>query len=289
MRVYYVNLAGYVVKMQLTNDIIINEKLQPFILQMKDGNEDFVLDVCSCQALPEVDSDGCWYGTEYYVYDECELYIFHANEVGKAPFAVTCFRKDGNISLFYLNGYEHYFTGSSGIFNRIGAEQLLLQHNRLMLHASFVTYKGHGILFSGPSGIGKSTQAELWRRTRGAEIVNGDRAAVGLADEEWIAWGIPYAGTSGICHNKSAHISAIVILRQANNNQIRSLSAIEAMRYLYPETTVHQWDAKFVEKVTDLLSQLISAVPVFLLECVPDESAVEILQEKLTIGAKAKT
>lgn len=289
MKIYYLSLAGYVVKMRLEKDIIINERLQPFVLPIRDAKEDFMLDICSCEKLPEAPSGGCWRGTEYYVYEGHEFYIFHANEVGKAPFAVTCFREDENVSLLYLNGYEHYFTGSSGIFNRIGAEQLLLQHNRLMLHASFVKYKGHGILFSGPSGIGKSTQAELWRRTRGAEIVNGDRAAVGLADEEWTAWGIPYAGTSGICYNKSAQISAIVILRQANNNQIRSLSAIEAMRYLYPETTVHQWDGKFVEKVTDLLSQLISAVPVFLLECVPDESAVEILQEKLTIGAKAKT
>lgn len=282
MKTYYLNVAGSIIKMQLANDIIITEKLQPFLLCEIPPKVDCVLDVHDCEGLPQYDSRGYWNGSTYYIYYGKELRVFHANTEGEQPFAATIFEKDGNVSVVYLKEYEHYFTGSSGIFNRIGAEQLLLQHNRLMLHASFVKYKGHGILFSGPSGIGKSTQAELWRRTMGAEIVNGDRAAVGLIDEEWIAWGIPYAGTSGICHNKSAHISAIVILRQANKNQIRSLSAIEAMRYLYPEITVHQWDAKFVEKVTDLLSQLISAVPAFLLECIPDESAVEILQEKLS-------
>lgn len=289
MKSYYLNFAGNIIKMQTENEITITEKLAPFLLREIPVKVDCLLDVHVCEQLPSYECGGYWRGTTYYVYHGKELYVFHVDKAGEPPFAVTCFQEDGNVTLLYLKEYAHYFTGSSRIFNKIGAEQLLLQHNRLMLHASFVKYKGHGILFSGPSGIGKSTQAELWRRTMGAEIVNGDRAAVGLADEEWIAWGIPYAGTSGICHNKSAQISAIVILRQANNNQIRSLSAIEAMRYLYPETTVHQWDAKFVEKVTDLLSQLISAVPVFLLECVPDESAVEILQEKLTIGAKAKT
>lgn len=282
MKIYYVSLAGYVVKMQLTKDIIINERMQPFILPITDAKEDFVLDVCACKKLPEVPSGGCWRGTEYYVYDEYEFYLFHANEVGKAPFAVTHFREDGNVSLLYLNGYEHYFTGSSGIFNRIGAEQLFLQHNRLMLHASFVKYKEKGILFSGPSGIGKSTQAELWRRTMGAEVINGDRVAVGLSDEKWTAWGIPYAGTSGIYRNERAQISALVVLKQAKENRICKLSGVEALRYLYPETTIHQWDAKFVEKVTSLLLQLISAVPVFLLECVPDESAVLMLQEKVS-------
>ena len=282
MKIYYVNLAGYVVKMQLTKDIIINERMQPFILPITDTKEDFVLDVCACKKLPEVPSGGCWRGTEYYAYDEYEFYIFHANEVGKAPFAVTHFREDGNVSLLYLSGYEHYFTGSSGIFNRIGAEQLFLQHNRLMLHASFVKYKEKGILFSGPSGIGKSTQAELWRRTMGAEVINGDRVAVGLSDEKWTAWGIPYAGTSGIYRNERAQISALVVLKQAKENRICKLSGVEALRYLYPETTIHQWDAKFVEKVTSLLLQLISAVPVFLLECVPDKSAVLMLQEKVS-------
>ena len=64
MRIYYVSLAGYVVKMRLTEDIIINERLQPFILPIKDAKEDFVLDVCSCEKLPEVPSGGCWRGTE---------------------------------------------------------------------------------------------------------------------------------------------------------------------------------------------------------------------------------
>ena len=280
MRIYYVSLAGYVVRMQLAKDVIINERLQPFILQMEEGNEDFVLDVCSCQKLPEVTSGGCWRGAEYYVYDECELYIYHASELDKKPFAVTHFREDGNVSLLYLSEYEHYFTGSSGIFNRIGAEQLLLQHNRLMLHASFIKYKEKAILFSAPSGTGKSTQAELWRRTMSAEIINGDRAAVGFKDEEWTAWGMPYAGTSGIYRNESAPIHAIVVLRQAKKNRICRLSDIDAVRYLYPEVTIHQWDAKYVEKVTDLLTKHISVVPVFLLECLPDESAVLVLQER---------
>ena len=264
------------------NDITISEKLQPFLFQGTPTRVDAVLDVRDCMQLPALGEDGVWMGSNYYVYHEKELRVFHINEVGGLPFSVTCFEEDGNVSLLYLKEYEHYFTGSSGIFNKIGAEQLLLQQDRLLLHASFVKYNGNGILFSGPSGIGKSTQADLWKRTMGAEIVNGDRAALGLSDEGWTAWGTPYAGTSGICQNEKAPLLAIVVLRQAKENRICKLSPIEALRYLYPEVTIHQWDARFVEKVTYLLTNLISTVPVFFLECLPDESAVEILREKLS-------
>ena len=61
-----------------------------------------------------------------------------------------------------------------------------------------------GILFSGPSGIGKSTQAALWQRYAGAEIVNGDRALV--RPDTGTVSGVFYAGTSGISRNVTASL-----------------------------------------------------------------------------------
>ena len=281
MKTVFVDLAGCVVKIQLANDITISDRLKPFLFEETPPRVDVVLDVHDCEQLPKLESGGYWEGTNYYLYVGKELRVFHVNEVGQAPFSVTCYQKDGNVSLLYLKEYEHYFTGSSGIFNRIVAEQLLLQQKRLLLHASFVEYKGQGILFSGPSGIGKSTQAELWRQSMGAEIVNGDRVAVGISDAIWTAWGIPYAGTSGICCNKNTPICAIVVLGQAEENQINRLELKDAFRFLYPEITIHQQDDRFVQGVVAMLSELISGVPVFRLECIPDESAVEMLYENL--------
>lgn len=223
MKTFFIGLAGCVVKMQLANNIIISERLQPFLLEEEPKCVDVILEVQNCKQLPHSGEHGYWEGTNYYVYHGKELRVYHVNDVGEAPFSVTCFKEDGNVSLLYLKEAEHYFLGSSGVFNRIGAEQLLLQHNRLMLHASFIKYEGKGILFSAPSGMGKSTQAELWRSIRGAEVINGDRAALGCEGGEWTAWGIPYAGTSGIYRNEKALLSAIVVLGQAKENRIRRL------------------------------------------------------------------
>ena len=74
---------------------------------------------------------------------------------------------------------------------------ILADAGMLVLHSAYIiTRQGQGILFSGPSGIGKSTQAALWQRYAGAEIVNGDRALV--RPDTGTVSGVFYAGTSGI-------------------------------------------------------------------------------------------
>ena len=82
---------------------------------------------------------------------------------------------------------------------------ILADAGMLVLHSSYiVTRQEQGILFSGPSGIGKSTQAALWQRYAGAEIVNGDRALV--RPDTGTVSGVFYAGTSGISRNVTASL-----------------------------------------------------------------------------------
>ena len=146
-----------------------------------------------------------------------------------------------------------------------------------------IKYEEKAIAFSGPSGVGKSTHADLWRTHLGATILNGDRAALRQTGEGWTAYGCPYAGTSGIYCNDSAPLAAIVVLRQGEQNHLRPVSAAEAFRYLYPEMTVHHWDAAFVAAATDLCANLITSVPVYLLECLPERDAALLVQKGLAL------
>jgi hypothetical protein len=132
----------------------------------------------------------------------------------------------------------------------------------------------------GPSGIGKSTQARLWEEVLGADIVNGDRAAV-HKENVWTAWGIPYAGTSRIYKNESVPIDSIIILKQAGFNEIEKVTAAQAIVSIYPEVSLHHWERQFVEKQMQMLQELTRDVPVYRYQCLPDESAVRFLKEFL--------
>lgn len=281
MKEYYLHLVGLRTLLRTPDDITISARLQPFLCQPF-VQTDCTITVRPCSALPAFSESGVWHGAEYYDYHADKMRIFHCSAPKTAAFSVTQIDKN-EITVDVLEAHLPWFEGTSGIFNRIGMETLLLQHSGLLLHASLIEYDKNAIAFTGPSGIGKSTQAELWHRFCGAQVLNGDRAALRKNTSGWTAYGSPYAGTSGIYKNASAPLKAIVVLRQAQENRLRRLSATEALRCVYPELTAHHWDKQFVATAMDLCLDLLETVPVYLLECVPQESAVQRLKEGLNL------
>lgn len=161
-------------------------------------------------------------------------------------------------------------------------ERLLLHHSAFQLHASVISWNGNGILFTAPSGTGKSTQADLWKRLEGAQILNGDRAIIRNENDKFRVYGSPYAGSSGIYTNHSVPIRAIVALSQASENSLRPLTAVAAFNQLYRESTVRYWDPEFVDVFSNLLLSLIERVPIYHLACRPDAGAVAILKAELS-------
>lgn len=166
-------------------------------------------------------------------------------------------------------------------FFHIGFEAMLLSRQRLCLHAACVDTPLGGILFSGPSGIGKSTQADLWRGCRQGKLINGDRPILSKDGSGWLAWGSPYAGSSG-CHvNENCRVSAIVMLEQGEGCAVSRLKLPQAFRAVWSGLTIHSWDKGYVEQAFALTMELIGTVPVYKLICTPDENAVVCLEEAL--------
>lgn len=207
--------------------------------------------------------------------------VFHCNGQNKPPYAMVTYLPSRDIQIDYLPQQGVDLTKTAGLISTLGLETLLLGFDALILHSSFISWEGTGILFSAPSGTGKSTQAGLWQKHAGADILNGDRACIRRTAEGWRAYGMPYAGSSDIFRNESVPLGAIVILRQAPENRIRRVGPREAFGSLMPEFSIHRWDAEFMNRALDLVSELLGRIPVYLLECLPDADAVRVLQTKL--------
>lgn len=187
----------------------------------------------------------------------------------------------GEVRVEYLPVYRECVSELQNCFFHIGLESILLRHDRLCLHAACVDTALGGLLFSGVSGIGKSTQAELWCRHRNARQINGDRPILAREGTRWMAWGSPYAGSSR-CHvNDRCAVSAILLLEQADTCTLRRLTPAQAFRGIWAGLTVHSYDPAFVEKASTLAVALTSAVPVYRFGCTPDESAVAYLEKTL--------
>ena len=171
------------------------------------------------------------------------------------------------------------------LLNGIDLPHLLAIHHGFLLHASFIEHEGGAILFTAPSETGKSTQARLWCEHMGAELINGDRAAVRIGDNGVMACGTPFAGSSDVRKNRTLPLKAIVYLTQAPENAVTRLRGVRAFRRVWEGCTVNTWDRDDMEKATKTVSEVISRVPVYHLACTPDRGAVEALKHTMEVEA----
>lgn len=170
--------------------------------------------------------------------------------------------------------------GVKTALNAMGAEHLIAKAGGFLFHCAYIDYGGKAILFTAPSGTGKSTQAELWVQYREAEIINGDRAAVCVRDGVF-AEGIPFCGSSSYCSNRTLPLTAIVYLSQAPETSIRKLRGVEAFSKIWEGVSVNTWITEDMEAVSTAVLRVATEIPVYHLACTPDESAVIALEEAL--------
>lgn len=167
-------------------------------------------------------------------------------------------------------------------------DRRMIERGGLILHCAYIEYHGKGILFSAPSGVGKSTQAALWEKYRNSVTVNGDRALLRKKEGKWLACAWPVCGSSQICKRVDVSVHAIVMLCQGKKNSVMRLSPIEAFRQLYPQVTVNQWNPEFVQAAINGIEDLILQVPVWQLICDISEEAVQCLENVLFPNDTAK-
>ena len=168
-----------------------------------------------------------------------------------------------------------HFMGMAGLHHR------LLKQTGVILHASYISHNGKGILFAAPSQTGKSTQAELWKTYAGAEILNGDRALVFNREGRWYAGGYIACGSSGVCRNESYPLQAIVFLEQGPDNTIRPAAGKEIVRGLLAGMETFHWSVEDTDLALALASRIGAEVPVLHYSCRPDEDAVYTLKHYL--------
>lgn len=154
-----------------------------------------------------------------------------------------------------------------------------VQRHIIYLHSSLIDYQGNGLMFLGPSGIGKTTQAELWNQYRDALIINGDVVFVQETPDAFLGWGTPWHGSSPYCENTSVPVKALIVLKQAPENSIRELTGFEKVTAVSNNVFYPRWLEGGMELCLETLNHLLSALPVYELSCRPDEDAVRLTEE----------
>lgn len=160
--------------------------------------------------------------------------------------------------------------------------QILLPfHNRLVLHSSALSLENNGVAFSAPSGTGKSTHANLWKKLfPNCVAINDDTPIIYNNGDGLRIYGSPWSGKTKINTNISVPLQAVVCLEQAKENSIERMSPRVSMPFLLKETANTPLIERDEHKIA-VLTDILTNSNVYSLKCRPDDEAAMICKEKI--------
>jgi len=137
-------------------------------------------------------------------------------------------RKSGAFPLPYLETLALY----RKIAQELTAEQVLL------FHGALISVDGGGILFTAPSGTGKTTHIGLWKQVYGdrVTIINGDKPLLKMTREGVFGYGTPWQGKENYGCPGKVRLRAVCHLTRGTENSIVPISFSEALPVLLQQS-----------------------------------------------------
>ena len=175
--------------------------------------------------------------------------------------------------------YGHYSPRLLRFALWMGYGLMTVRKETVALHGSCIVYKGKAVLFLGESGTGKSTHTRLWRENiAGSKLLNDDSPIVRYEERGVWVYGSPWSGKTPCYKAERYPLAGCVRLSQAPYNKIRRLNTLQAYAALHPSAPpAFAYEEELYSGVCSLLEKMVSSIPVYHLECLPDAEAVKLV------------
>jgi len=150
---------------------------------------------------------------------------------------------------------------------------LTVMNGDIMVHASAASYAGHGYLFSGVSGKGKTTMAQLWEKA-GANIIHDDRVIIRKLAGEFRMYNTPVYRDDV---PSGCQITKIFLIEHGSNNRLIPIRGATAVSLFLGNCIQHNWNHEMVARLMGSVSIMCSVIPIFRLEFRPDRTIVDFI------------
>jgi hypothetical protein len=140
-----------------------------------------------------------------------------------------------------------------------------------MIHASGVNHAGKGYLFSGISGKGKSTMAQLWDQS-GANVIHDDRLIIRNIDGRYRFFNTPVYSNDV---PSESSLDKIFLISHFTENITQPLLGASAVSLVMANCIQHNWDTGIVDSLIGSILELCTTIPVVQLGFLPDKSVID--------------
>lgn len=218
-----------------------------------------------------------------YIINNRQVFLSKRSEtivVYKEDIPVILIEKANNYKLIYLyllrdmegiEEIEYIYTG-------IIFMEVCLYHGMQSIHGSAIQYQSQAIIFSGPSGIGKSTHVEYWKsKDPNIQIINDDKPLLSFENGTVFVSGSPWSGKTKINQNRSLPLRTIVFLEQGTSNHVEKLESSDKLQYLMRNINRPRQDVLW-EKVKGIIEFLLSDIPMYKATVTNSEESVNVVK-----------
>ena len=170
--------------------------------------------------------------------------------------------------------YKDEYLETIALYRRIG--EIIPSYDGFVLHGAAIEYKNKCIVFVAPSGTGKTTHINLWRKhLPDLKIINGDKPIIRLIDDKPYVFGTPWMGKEHIGNNSSCLLNSVVILKRGDSDCIKKVNKADYIQDLLSKVYISRLET------FDLIDRVYKNIDVYEFHCTMNESAFITCFEKL--------
>jgi hypothetical protein len=150
---------------------------------------------------------------------------------------------------------------------------LTVINDDIMIHASGINHKGHGYLFSGISGRGKSTMAKLWEDA-GAKVIHDDRLIIRNSEKGYRMYNTPVYNNDT---PRMSPLNRIFLIEHDLENRLVPIKGALAVSSIMTNCIQHNWGHDIIARLLGSVSVICTTVPVARLYFKPGQGVINLI------------
>ena len=293
MKKYNINIAGYIISFEssgsgpdlipsdrflrnictdCSSDVLITVHSDPFDLP-PDAEKVFHAPLVEeINGIMIKNSDNFWsiYKRRSDLYIKTTFPLSDKEKEGTLKFSLTTRKWD-----LYIKGAGNETDPLEYPLDGLILYYLTVIHGDIMIHASGVNHSGHGYIFSGISGKGKSTIARLWDKAQG-RVIHDDRLIIRNIEGSWKMFNTPVYNDDV---PRESPLSRIYLIEHGIENKFIPVRGATAVSLVMANCIQHNWNPEIIARIMGSLSMMCSNIQVVKLSFKPDKSIIDFILE----------